>query len=257
MNITINRDDYDKYEDFMVELKKALRYKGNLLAKQAVNTLDTSNMYKTLKPDYLYYRLFDDIGDPVEGTYSYIIIVEQTGGKGGYFFKHGLYRKPTNPVSFKIMPPMNMYVHGVSVNNSKVINFNHNTNIGQFAMPNGDAHVKIVYTATMVDTSIVYWGILQGISEIGTFNVQGGNTISVHTQEPVTFNIPYGVGNPGYIWFATNLDVNKQQVGNDAFSKFNITGTFDETSNTSLPPGYKLYVHKWITEVESLTFSKT
>lgn len=259
MNITINRDDYDEYEDFIDELKKALRYKGNLLAKQAVNTLDTNNMHQTLEPDYLYYRLFDDIGTPVEGTYSYIIIVEQIGGSGGYFFKYGMYRKPGKGVQFKVIPPMNMYVHGVSVNSSKVINFNHNTNIGQFTMPDSDAHVKIHYTTQMVTTSTVYWGIISNTSFINTINVTTYNLISIPTEEPVNFTIPYdNIGNMGYLWFATELNVDKQKVGLGEFSSFNVTGTFDEyTTNNTVPSGYKYYVHKWPTEVESLTFLKS
>jgi hypothetical protein len=248
MNLTINRDDYATYESFMIELKKALRYKGNLLAKQAVNSLDTSNMYKTLLPDYLYYRLFEEMSDPVNPPVStYIINVEQIGGKGSYFIKYGKYRKNTNLVEFRVYPPAGMYVVSVTYNTSRLTG--KANNVYFFTMPEEDVLIQITYSLTMPETSIVYWGIstIETISNINTYNI-------LHVQPDQDFSIQFdNLGNPGYIWFATELPVTLQSAEAFKGSKFLITGSFNEQTQSELE-NYTLYVHKWPTEIDKINF---
>jgi len=252
MNITINRDDYPTEEAFLIELKKALRYKGNSLAKQAIGTMDTGNIYRTLLPDYLYYRLFDDIGEPLEGNYTYIIKVEQENGSGGYFFKDGLFRKQGKTVNFKIFPPLNMFIDSVTMNNHPIIKKTDNNEF-KFQMPGEDANVKIMYN-TDIETTIIYWGISLNNTP-DSVNIPFGFKLTLNVNTPITVNFD-NIGNMGYIWFATKLDLTKQQVGLAGFSKFNITGTFNKnTTNSTIPDDYFYYFHKWPTEVEKITFS--
>lgn len=247
MNLTINRDDYAKYESFMIELKKALRYKGTLLAKQAVNSLDTSKMYKTLFPDYLYYRLFEEMSDPVNPPVStYIINVEQIGGEGGYFIKYGKYRKNTNLVEFKVYPPVGLFVQSVSINGEEITKTTNN-NVYSFIMPDNDVLIEITYSQTMPITSIVYWGV--SLTETIT-SITNGNILNVELDKP--FAISYNnIGNSGYIWFATELPVILQSAEAFKSNKFLITGSFNETPQVELP-NYTLYVHKWPTEIDKI-----
>lgn len=243
MNLTINRDDYINDESFMIHLKRALRYKGTLLAKQAVNSLDTSNMYKTVFPDYLYYRLFEEIGEPLVSPVStYIINVEQIGGEGGYFIKYGKYRKNTNVVEFKIYPPVGLYIAGVTYNQSRLVG--DSNNIFSFTMPEEDVLIQITYSMTQPVTQLVYFGYnIENVEDIYT-----GSTIIIDPVLP--FTVPfYNVGVPGRIWFATKRDVTKQtqNIGEqfDLSDTFESLGTFGE---------YTIYRHLWITEIDTITF---
>lgn len=247
MNLTVNRNDYTEYAEFMLQLKKALSYKGNLFAKQAVHSLDVSKMYKTLLPDYLYYRLFDDIGEPAEPLVStYIINVEEIGGSGAYYIKHGLYRKDTNVVEFKVYPPIGLFIQSVFINNDELSKTT-NENTYSFIMPDNDVLIKITYSQTMPITSIVYWGV--SLIETVT-NINNGNVLNVEIDKP--FTIPYNnIGNSGYIWFATELPVILQSAEAFKSNKFLITGSFNEVSQVELP-NYTLYVHKWPTEIDKI-----
>jgi hypothetical protein len=243
MNLTVNRDDYTEYAEFMLQLKKALSYKGNLFAKQAVHSLDVSKMYKTLLPDYLYYRLFDNIGDPVDPLVStYIINVEEIGGSGAYYIKHGKYRKDTNTVEFKVYPPVGLNVHGVSINNSKLISYNDNEY--SFIMPENDVNIRILYSETQPMKQVVYFGY-----NIETLEqMYSGSTLLI---DPTgEFTIPFeNIGLPGYIWFATKRDITKQtqNIGGefDIFDTFELFGIFTE---------YNVYRHLWPTEIDKITF---
>ncbi len=247
INLTINRDDYADYNVFMSELKKALRYKGNSFSKLAVGTMNTDNVYKSILPDYLYYRLFDDLGNELEGNYTHYITIEQIGGSGGYFFKEGLFRKQSKPVNFKVFPPTNMYVTDVTYNENKLTE-----SFGEysFTMPNEDVNVKIYYSLTMPETSTVYWGISStpNVSNI----VSSGYQLQVQLNKE--FAIPFNnLGNSGYIWFATELPVALQSAEAFKESKFLIGGTFNTTPQEELP-NYVLYVHKWPTEINKINF---
>lgn len=243
MNLTINREDYTDYDEFMIQLKKALSYKGNLFAKQAVHSLDVSKMYKTLLPDYLYYRLFDNIGNPVDPLVStYIINVEEIGGSGAYYIKHGLYRKDTNIVEFKVYPPTGFYVHAVVISDSKLIRYNENEY--SFIMPENDVNLQIVYSQTQPIIQVVYFGY--NIDNVN--QMYSGSTLIIDPIEP--FTIPFeNIGLPGYIWFATERTITKQtqNVGGE----FDILDTFELFDTFA---GYNIYRHLWPTEIDKITF---
>lgn len=258
MNVSINRDDYgddyDSYEKFLVALKKALRYKGHLFSKQAANTLDTNNMYKSVLPDYLYYRLFEEMSEPVEGTYTKAIIVRQEGGKGGYFFKHGLLRKPTKPVEFKVYPPLNLFINNVTMNDT-IINQTAN-NIFNFYMPNNNANVTINYSTVQPETITVYWGISY-LENIPVVPQQGQQIILPANSAKVT--VPFLNSNKlGWIWVASPKPIEYTKWGEGTLEDGlidEISGAFN-TPITSVIDGitYYLYLHSWKTGLNNLTF---
>lgn len=246
MNLTINRDDYADYDEFMFHLKKALAYKGNLFAKQALYSLDTNNMYKTLLPDYLYYRLFDDIGEPIDPLVStYIINVEEVGGNGAYYIKHGKYRKNTNVVEFKIYPPIGLYINLVKCND--IILTGNTDNVYSFIMPESDVTIQITYSMEQPSTQIIYFGYnIENVADIYT-----GSTVIIDQILP--FTIPfYNVGTPGYIWFATERTITKQsKTVNTGGGQFDLYDTFELFGTFN---GYNVYRHLWITEIDTITF---
>jgi len=252
MNLTINRDDYTEYAEFMLQLKRALSYKGNLFAKQAVHSLDIKNMYKTLLPDHLYYRLFDDIGESLEPLVStYIIRVEEINGKGAYYIKHGSYRKNENIVEFKIYPPTGLYLYKVEFNDEEITKCSNNE--FSFEMPENDVLIRITYSEIMPLTTIIYFGksLSNNIASIG--NVTNANSLVINLEGEKTFEVPFeNVGTPAYIWFATNLAVTEQLQANLG-SPFLVSGTFDETDLIT-PEGYKIFIHKWPTEIVKIKF---
>jgi len=243
INLNANRDEYSTESAFLINLKKVLRSKGNILAKRAKNTLDVESAYKTLLPDYLYYRLFDEIGEPLEPLRStYIINVEEIGGNGAYYIKYGSYRKDGNIVTFKIYPPSGLYIFVVTLNNLNLIT--NNTNIYSFTMPETDANIKIVYSTIQPITELVYYGY----NIVNIEDIYSGSTLNVIPNEP--FTVPFNnVGFPGQIWFATTREVTKQTatIGQqlDLSDTFQLFGTFG---------GYNVYRNLWITEIDTITF---
>jgi len=242
MNISLNSKDYSNSEQFQNVLEGALSKKGRTLRKKVALGLENEKNYKDTLYHYLYWRLLETFDDSYIAPETYEITVTETGGNGAYYVYDGYKRKADNTVTIKVYPPDEMFVSGVTVNSSKV--YYRIGNDFTFTMPDTNANLVISYSEIFT-LMIIYFGS----SDITTiYNPENGNQV-IYSDEGIT--IPFNNTSPEYIWFASPIQMSiVEAFGHQA----DISETFDVQTIFIRGLTYYLYVHKWKTQVNNLTF---
>lgn len=247
MNISLNKYDYSDLEQFKDVLEDALSKKARTLRKRIALSLDTEKSYKDTLYHYLYWKLLEEFDSSYPTIETHQITVTETGGNGGYYLYDGFFRKKDNPVTFKVIPE-GLFVDSVSANSEELDTLGNDEY--EFTMPDKDVEINITYISSMTYKTI-YYGTA---SVLGIIDVTSGTSAQVPMKTPFKFSAKYSNTTPGYIWVASELQLSTQQIPSlgDAYS---ITDTFNESTITVSGTTYYLYVHKWKTQVDKLTFS--
>ena len=247
MNTSFNVDDYQDLDTFLTVLKRGLSSKGKSLRKKWANSLTAERLSDITLTDYLYYRMLEDDTETayeVNGTHS--INVEEEGGSGAYYIYAGDRRKKDNEVTIEVKPPTGYDVAGLELNEEEVYLNDDNTFI--FDMPDENAELLIKYANNVTRITIYY-----GTSSDTNPTVLNGTTISKVVTSPFGVGIPFNnVGTPAYPWFASPIRISDMK--NTIGDQYDISEEFTETNITISGTPYYLYVHKWKTEINKLTF---
>ena len=243
MNTSFNVDDYQDLDTFLTVLKRGLSSKGKSLRKKWANSLTAERLSDITLTDYLYYRMLEDDTETayeVNGTHS--INVEEEGGSGAYYIYAGDRRKKDNEVTIEIKPPDDKVISAVTCNEDRV--YYRLGNVFTFTMPDTNADIVINYSESST-LMIIYFGS----SDITTIYNPENGVQAIYSSEGVT--LPFNNSSPEYIWFASPVQMSiVEAFGHQA----NIEETFDVQEIYINGIDYYLYVHKWKTQVNNLTF---